>query len=251
MKIHTFGSYTNPKMLLIHGVLTPWQIWSEQIEYFSKSYYVIVPALDAHTVESPSEFNSIAEQAEKIESYCLENSIEKLDVVCGISMGGAIANILWGNQKIRIDTIIFDGAPLCPAPKLIENLMIKSYTDIIHNSKARNPKTLENFKRNFLPENHLESYLKIAENMSDSSIINIITSVCKSKLCTTAPQDTKILFIHGTKSNESIAKKSAKLIKKYYPDVTIHCCKGCMHCYKICFEPLQWTEIVSNFLAHI
>ena len=43
-------------------------------------------------------------------------------------------------------------------------------------------------------------------------------------------------------------KKSVKLIKKYYPNTTVFCWKGCAHCYKISFEPLQWTEVVNNFL---
>ena len=51
MNFHTFGSKDAPKMILIHGGLTPWQIWNEQIEHFSKKYYVIVVALNAHVEE--------------------------------------------------------------------------------------------------------------------------------------------------------------------------------------------------------
>lgn len=248
MKIHTFGNIDNPKMLLIHGALTPWQIWNEQIEFFGKEYYVIVPSLDAHTIESPSEFNSIKEEAEKIEHYCSANSINNFDVVCGISLGGAIANVLWGNQKVKINKLILDGAPLSPTPKIMQKFMIKSYLNIIHSSKTRNPKIIKSFKKSFLPEKHLENYLKIADNMNDSSIEKLVKSVSESKLCTTAPQDTKIFYMHGTKANETISKKSAKLVKKYYPNTTTFCFKGCVHCYKICFEPLQWREIVSEFL---
>lgn len=248
MKIHTFGTFTNPKMLLIHGALTPWQIWNEQIEFFSKNYYIIVPALDAHTEEAPSEFISIEEEAKKIESYLIENAIDRVDVVCAFSMGGAIANILWGNQKIKIETLVLDSAVLVPTPNFIQKMMISSYNSIIHNSRSRNPKTLKSFKESFLPEKHLESYLKIADNMSDSSIKNMIKSVSSSSLSTTAPQKTKILFMYGTKLNEYIAKKSVKLIKKYYPDTTVFCWKGYAHCYKISFEPLQWTEVVNKFL---
>lgn len=34
MIIHKFGNLRSPVMMLIHGVLTPWQIWREQVEYF-------------------------------------------------------------------------------------------------------------------------------------------------------------------------------------------------------------------------
>ena len=50
MIFHTFGDDHNPAILLIHGVLTPWQIWEDAIRQFSKESCVIVPALDAHTI---------------------------------------------------------------------------------------------------------------------------------------------------------------------------------------------------------
>ena len=40
MKFHTFGSDKNPPIVLIHGTLTPWQVWEKQIEHFKKKYYV-------------------------------------------------------------------------------------------------------------------------------------------------------------------------------------------------------------------
>lgn len=60
MNFHRFGSKDAPKMILIHGVLTPWKIWNKQIEHLSKNYYVIVVALNAHVEEEVSEFVSMS-----------------------------------------------------------------------------------------------------------------------------------------------------------------------------------------------
>ena len=37
MNFHTFGDESKPVILLIHGVLTPWQVWETQIEHFIRS----------------------------------------------------------------------------------------------------------------------------------------------------------------------------------------------------------------------
>ena len=47
MIFHTYGKKENKAIVLIHGVLTPWQIWNTAIRKFKRNYYVIVPELDA------------------------------------------------------------------------------------------------------------------------------------------------------------------------------------------------------------
>lgn len=247
MDFHSFGNKENPIMLLIHGVLTPWQIWDKQIEHFSKSYYIIAVALEAHT-DKPSEFISIEDEVSNLENYFANNNISTIDVVCGLSLGGAIAHILWKNNKIKINNLILDGAPLTPCGGLLKNIMISSYKSIISKSQTRDKKIQESFKRDFLPEKYWQDYLKIADNMTTDSIKNLITSVSNSKLCTTVENKSNILFIHGSKGNEMLSKKSAKEMKKHYQNTTIEYCKGCTHCFYALFEPDKWIKIVQDFL---
>ncbi|MDL2310402.1 alpha/beta hydrolase [Peptostreptococcaceae bacterium OttesenSCG-928-C18] len=95
MIIHKFGDINSPVMMLIHGVLSPWQIWEEQIKYFQEKYFVLVVALNAHTEEKYSDFVSLEQEVAEIENYCKENSIDIIDVVCGVSLGGKIAYKMW------------------------------------------------------------------------------------------------------------------------------------------------------------
>lgn len=250
MNFHTFGDAQRPKILLIHGVLTPWQIWNEAIEHYSPNNFVVVPELDAHTEEQPSEFICIEHEAAQIEDYLLQMNANNLYAVCGLSMGGAIASLLWRNGRIKIENLIMDGAPLVPAGGFLTNVMTNSYLDIIHKSKKRNSKTLENFKKVFLPQKYLYSYLKIADNMSDSSMSNMIRSVGANSLPKNIPDsDTKILYMHGTKSNEALSKKSAKLLRKHYPNTKIICSKGTVHCEVAIYQTHKWLETVDKFLS--
>lgn len=132
--------------------------------------------------------------------------------------------------------------------KFAINIMIKNYKKIIHQSKARDGKVVKSFKKNFLPEKYLDSYLKIADLMTDKSIENIINSVFAGGKIDGIKNQSRILFIHGTKGNEMLSKKAATLMKKYYPITEVVCFKGDAHCYKAIYEPEKWIDTVEKFL---
>lgn len=249
MKFHIFGDSENSKLILLHGVQTPWQIWNYQIDYFSREYHVIVPALNGHEEDDKSEYISLEQEAKHIEEYFIANYGEEVFAVCGISMGGAIALKLWESEKLKIHKLIMDGAPLVPYGRILTNMMIKEYLKITHRSQKRNTKTLENFKKKFLPEQYLDSYLRIVDNMSDETIKNIVKSISQNKMTHNMKASGEgILYIHGTTINEILSKRSAKLLRKYYKQATIVRCKGCSHCYKAIYEAEEWIKIVESFL---
>ena len=63
MIFHTFGNAESKAIMLVHGMLTPCQIWEDAVAALSKEYYVIVPELDAHTEDMPSRFTSVEKEA--------------------------------------------------------------------------------------------------------------------------------------------------------------------------------------------
>ncbi len=249
MEFHIFGNKSNKAVVLIHGVLTPWQIWERQIEVLKENYCVIVPALDGHIEEHESEFISIENEAQQIEEYLSKEQIEDVFALCGLSMGGVIAYKIFERQNIRIENLIMDGAPLVKMSFISEKAMTAAYTSIIHKSKKRDRKTFENFKKDFLPERYLESFLKFADTMTDNTIKNMLHSVCSGGFTPVAGQlCTRILYLHGTKGNEVYSKKSAQKMKKHYPDMEIKCFDGYKHAELAVYEPDKWLDTVISFL---
>ncbi|MBP5780276.1 MAG: alpha/beta hydrolase, partial [Clostridia bacterium] len=59
MVFHTYGNKENKAVVLIHGMLSPYQIWNRVVQEFEDGYYVIVPELDAHTEDETSTFISV------------------------------------------------------------------------------------------------------------------------------------------------------------------------------------------------
>ena len=248
MNFHTFGSRENPVMALIHGVLTPWQVWDKQIEHFKQRYFVVVPALDAHEEERASEFISV-EEARQIEDYIIDNCSGEVAVLCGLSMGGVIAHEIWKNGVIGIEKLIMDGAPLKAMPKFMIKLMTGNYLTIIEKSRRRDKKTMEGFIKNCAPEGCLESYLKIADNMGEQSVRNFVSAACSHNLCTSIESGARVLYIHGTRGNEVVSRRVGKLIKKHYPDSRVHCFKGYKHCEAAVYKPQEWLGVVEEFLG--
>lgn len=248
MLVHEFIEGNKPIMLLVHGVLTPWQVWTPQITAFKEKYNIYTVALNAHTEDAASEFVSVQAEAEEIVQYFKTKNIDTIDVLCGISLGGKIAHEIWKSGNLNIHNLIMDGAPLVACPKFAIKIMINNYKAIIHKSKVRDKKVIENFKKYFLPEKYLDSFLKIADLMTDKSIENIVNSVFAGGKIEGVKNQSKILFIHGTKGNEVLSKKAASLMKKYYPTTEVICFKGDAHCYKVIYKPEKWIEIVEKFL---
>lgn len=87
--------------------------------------------------------------------------------------------------------------------------------------------------------------------MTDESIENIVTSVFAGGKIEGVSNSSRILFIHGTKGNEILSKKAAKLMKRHYLETEIICFKGDAHCYKAIYEPDIWITTVNDFLKDI
>ena len=250
MKFHLFGKERAPIILLLHGIQTPWQIWQKQIEFFQNDYQVIVPALNGHEEDNKSEFESLEKEVEAIENYFIVNDYKNIFAVCGISMGGVLAYKLWISGRVKIHHLVMDGAPLTAYNKLVQKAMTKQYLAITYKARKRDKKTIENFSKFFLPSEYLESYLKIADNMSDQTIRNLVASLGKNELASPSDQSgEEILYLYGTESNELFSKKTAKQLKRNYPNAVIIKLDGYGHTQKMIDEPDDWLKLVDNFIS--
>ena len=249
MIFHTYGKKENKAVVLIHGMLTPWQIWNTAIDKFSKDHYVIVPELDGHTELTPTVFHSIEEETSKIHDYIMEEVNGNIYLLAGLSMGGRIAAALAKSEDLNIENLVLDGAPLTKVNGLMKVIMKSNYKTIIMKSKMHDAKILEQAKKDFLPENMIPYYIKIAENMIMISVNNIINSVFSRFDYPKYKSGMKILFMHGTKGNESVSAKCAVRMKKTNPQTEIRSFDGLAHAELACFKPEQWYEEVRSFIS--
>lgn len=251
MIFHESGQAGKPVAVFIHGCFQPWESMLPIIRAFEDDYRVIIPALNGHTAECKSDFISLEKEAEEIESHILNNYSQNVALLCGLSMGGAIAYNILKNKRLKVQNAVLDGAPLVSSGRFLTKIMAKNYIEIARKSRARDKKTLENFSKNFLPEKYLQPFLSFVDKSEDKSIENVLYSVGEGRFTESLNlEGTKLLYLHGTKANESLAKKSAKLIAKHYPEATVVCFKGDRHIQCAIYEPDDWAEVVKDFIKN-
>ena len=249
MVFHTYGNKENKAVVLIHGMFTPYQIWNRVAQEFACSNYVIVPELDAHTEDETSVFVSVEDEARKITEYITKELNGEVYLLAGISLGGRIASEAAKSTSIKIDNLVIDGAPLMKVNGLFKGIMKNNYKTILSKSRARDPKVKASFEKNFLPGEYWEPFLKIADRMEKQSVDNVIDTVFVPFEFIKYPDDMKILFMHGTKGNETVSKKGALKMKELNPKMEIRSFDGLAHGELLCFKQDLWLNEIRGFLA--
>lgn len=238
MKILEFGDSGKRKIILLHGFQLPWQVWNKYIEHYQNDFHVIVPILSGHNPEEKEDFISFSAEAEAIENDLIPRYGKNMYAVYGMSMGGVLAATLWQNQRLTFEKVIFDGSPLVSLNAIMKGFMKKFYLDITHKSQQRDKKTVEQATKVIISEDNLDNLLDVLDNMSDETVVNSISSIADFELRKDidAP-NTIVYFFHGTAPNEMLAKKSAKYVRKYYPNTVVKCFKRKFHCENALFNP--------------
>ena len=248
MKILEFGDKSKHKLILIHGFQSPWQVWEPYIAHYKKDFHVIVPIVSGHDPQTKEDFVSFAKDARELEDYIISHYGEKVHGIFGMSMGGVLTATLWQNGRLQFENVLFDGSPLVSMNRFMKSYTRNFYLNVTHKVQCRDQKTLQQ-ARSICPEAHMDHFIKILDNMSDTTIENCLNCIADFKLRGDIDTpDTKIYFFHGTAMNEMLAKKSAKYVKQHYPATDVKCFKGKAHCENSIFHPeYMITELDAIF----
>jgi esterase/lipase len=247
MKILCYGNTTNPAVLLIHGFQSPYQVWNPFIQELQEKYYVIVPVLAGHDVQNNEDcFVSFTEQAKCIEEYCKTNRINQIEIAYGMSMGGVLLANLWERNKIHISKIVFDGSPLCGMPLI--SFFKWWYKNITHEAQKRNQKVIKQAEGTIICKELMPEFLELLDHIADATIEQYLEAIGKYRLpVSLSTNENMVYYFHGTASNETLAKKSAKFMKKLYPKAEIICMKGKAHCEYALLEPSKMIDLLKQY----
>ena len=250
MIFHTLGEYEEGRkvIMLLHGEFMPWQLWEDIAIHFADKYFVVVPELDGHTQHKESTFESVEDEALKIKEYAAEKLNGKIDILCGMAMGGRISATLAGMPKMSVDYLILDSVHLQKIPALLLGVMRMNYRNLVKGSKNRDGKVLASCAKDFLPDRYLGEYLQMMDLIKENSVNNISDSVFSDFYYQAYSQKLNILFMHGTKGNESISKKCAQKMKEINPQTEVRCFDGYGQSQMLIFESAKWIQEVESFI---
>ena len=238
MEILEFGNREKRKLLLIHDFQSPCQVWDKYIEHYKDDFHIIVPIITGHDPDKKEDFISFENDAMEIEDFIISRYGSEVYAVFAMSMGGVLAATIWQNKRLRIENVIFDGSPLTSMNPVLKAYMRSFYLSVTHKTQQHDAKTIKQASGTIISPDNQEDFLKVLDNMTDSTIINAIDGIAGFRLKTDNPTEgTSIYYYHGTAPNEMLAKKTAKYLKKHYPDASVKCFDGKAHCENSLIHP--------------
>ena len=113
MKVYPFGSEDAPAILLLPGTCCHWKgNFGHVIPLLAANYHVLCVSYDGFDETEQSEFPTMLEETEKIETYIQENCGGHIRAAYGCSLGGSFVGLLAARQNIQIDYGILGSSDL-------------------------------------------------------------------------------------------------------------------------------------------
>lgn len=128
MKVYVFGEENEKTLLMFQCTAEPWWVFKNSAEALSKDFRVFLFISDGHD-ELGTDFVSIEKNVEQAVSYLHGNGIRYLDMVYGVSMGGASVMYMLAHELMPVKKAVIDaGITPYPYPKwLCRIIAIKDF----------------------------------------------------------------------------------------------------------------------------
>ena len=225
MRFLTHGEKENRTLMLIHGMANTSDLFDPLLPYLN-DYYVIVCELDGHSRNETGDFVSVTDAAQKIEEFVKNHLSGTLYGLLGFSLGGTIATEVIGRGNIEVDRTVLDAAFVIKM-----GVMTYPFKWIFQGS-------IWSIKKNIhVPKPLVESIMGkgnsgIADTLYKGVSLKSVGNAALSCYTYTIKEGLKdyhnpVVFWHG--ENEPYPVKSAKLLKKYLPQMKKHVFKGMGH----------------------
>lgn len=249
MRILEFGNRQKRKLLLIHGFQSPWQVWNQYIEHYKNDFHIIVPIITGHDPDKKEDFISFEDDAREIEHFIISRYGSDIYAVFAMSMGGVLEAAIWQNKRLNIEKVIFDGSPLTSVHPILKAFMRRFYLSVTHKMQKHDAKTIKQASGTIIAPDNLDDFIKVLDSMTDSTIVNALNGIAGFRLKTdVSTAGTRIYYFHGTAPNEMLAKKTAKFLKKHYPDTSVKCFAGKAHCENSLIYPGVMIDELNRIL---
>ncbi|MBR4780946.1 MAG: alpha/beta hydrolase [Lachnospiraceae bacterium] len=225
MRFLTYGDKEKRTLMLIHGMANTSDLFDPLLPYL-RDYYVIVCELDGHSPNEQGDFVSVIDAAQKIEKYVKDNLNGRLYGLLGFSLGGTIATELISRGNIEVARTVLDAA-------FVVKMGILTYP-----FKWLFQGSIWSMKKNIhVPKPLVESIMGkgnsgIADTLYRGISLKSVGNAALSCYTYTVKEGIRdyhnpVVFWHG--ENEPYPVKSAKLLKKYLPQMKKRVFKGMGH----------------------
>lgn len=134
MKVHEFGSKSNPVILLLPGTMCFWKgNFDNVIDNLSQDFLVAAVAYTGFDETDTESYVSVTDELEKIEQYIKEHYDGKICAAYGCSLGGTFVAHLATRHNISMKYGIIGSSDLDQAGNIKASLMAKLMVKVTYN----------------------------------------------------------------------------------------------------------------------
>ena len=255
MKVYTFGRENAPAILLLPGTCCHWKSNFEKvIPLLSDTFRVLCVSYDGFDETEHTEFTTMLEETEKIESYITNNCGGHIRAAYGCSLGGSFVGLLAARQNIHMDHGILGSSDLDQASPLAAKLQTELLLPLIY-PLIRDGQFKSRFLQKRLQKRSEEmgDYVKAFMDMFGSARPYVTMKSCKnqfySDLVTQLPdkidvQGTEIHIFYALKMGEKYRER----YKQHFAHPVIHE-QDLQHEKLLACYPAQWAHLVKGIAA--
>lgn len=254
MKVYSFGDTNAPAILLLPGTCCHWKgNFEKVVPLLMDTYHVLCVSYDGFDETENTEFTTMIEETEKIESYIQAHCGGHIRAAYGCSLGGSFVGLLAARQNIRMDYGILGSSDLDQASpfaaKLQTNLLLPLIYPVIRDGQ---------FKSRFLQKRlekrqaEMGDYVKEFMNMLGGARPYVTLQSCKnqfySDLVTPLPDKinvpgTEIHIFYALKMGEKYRERYVR----HFAHPAIHE-QDLQHEELLACYPAQWAALVKNIM---
>lgn len=254
MKVYEFGE-KNPRIfVMFQCAAEPWWVFKASAEAIARDFHVYLFIADGHD-EQGTEFVSIEKNVKDAADFLRERKITGIDVMYGVSMGGASTIRFLATEDIPVKKAVIDaGITPYPYPKWICRLIaVRDWVEIMLATKSYTVMKLAVPPERWTPkgEDPEAHYRKIFDfekhHFSPKTIWNVFWSTNNYSMPDPVPKvDTEIEYWYGEEEKKA-RRNDIKYVRKTYPQTVVHEFKGLAHAELVLMFPERLYNEIMRF----
>lgn len=248
MKVIEYGQENKNTLAIFQCALEPGWAFDASAGMLAGTFHVFLFVADGHD-EQGTEYVSVEKNAEDAVRYLRSRGIEQLDLLYGVSMGGASAMVLLAYEMMPVKKAVVDaGITPYPYPKWVCRII--AFKDLV--TMWLGTRSLGIMKMAMPPEKWTpagedpeEHYAKIFEftkKLTARTIYNVFWSANNYSMPEVMPElETEMEYWYGEKEKKA-RKDNIAYAKQAFPHMVIREFEGLEHGELVMMDPVRFRD---------
>lgn len=253
MKVIEYGQGNNKTLAMFQCALEPGWVFDASANALAEDFRVFLFVADGHD-ELGTDFVSVEKNAEDAVAYLRSRGIEQLDLLYGVSMGGAGVMYLLAHELMPVKKAVVDaGITPYPYPKWIRRLialrdLVMIWLGIKNLAIMKMVMPPEKWTpAGEDPEEHYEKVFEFTKNhLSAKTIYNVFWSANNYSMPEVVPAvETEMEYWYGEKEKKA-RKNNISYAKKAFPKMKFKEFEGLEHAELVMMDPAGFHEEIMR-----